>query len=381
MPDTLTLAHLRELLACEADPSVSLFMPTTPGGQGTAKDIIRLKNLLTEAEGLLIERGLRSVEARQMLAPIAELEKSREFWIGSQTGLAIFLSSEMTRMFRLQTEFEPSVVVSDRFRIRPLLSAARAEQRFFILALSQNEAKLYAANRESIEAVDVPGLPRDKRSALNLDDADRGSQMHSGMRVGEGKQSAVFHGHGGTPESHKAELAAYFREVDKVLARHLGDSEVPLLLACVGYLAPIYRQANSYRALHPAVLEGNAEYDEPQQLLQRAWTIMEEHFDQTRRAAASRYEANLGTGKAVDDLDAIAQAAVDGRIAVLFQDPNAKLCGKVMDGSTVMVTGDVRDLDLIDWTARTTLSNGGEVYPTTDLVLPTSSPLAAILRY
>ena len=95
--------------------SISIFMPTYKVGAEIKQNPVRLKNLLHKAEGDLAKVVSRRVEAKRFLAPIQKLLSNELFWQHSSDGLAIFLSQDMLRYYRVPLNLEELVVVSDRF--------------------------------------------------------------------------------------------------------------------------------------------------------------------------------------------------------------------------------------------------------------------------
>ncbi len=163
----------------------------------------------------------------------------------------------------------------------------------------------------------------------------------------------------------------------------LGSTGPPLLLACVDYLSPIYRRANTYDQLLDETLSGNQDYEPTRSLHQRALELLSPEAAYPARAkAVDRYRQLAGTKKVSEDIREVVAAAIQGRVDVLLCDPGALLLG-VHDPDTneVKVTGIEDDEDLVDLAAVETLKHRGEIYSLVDLGVPTNSPAAAILRY
>ena len=76
--DVLTMSDLRNLASIESGRCVSIYMPTHPVGREGQQDAVRLKNLVAAAEQQLIERGMRGVEARELLKPVLKLPHDRD---------------------------------------------------------------------------------------------------------------------------------------------------------------------------------------------------------------------------------------------------------------------------------------------------------------
>ena len=67
------------------------------------------------------------------------LFEDEQFWLHPGNGLALFRSPDMFRTYWLPTSLKEQVVVTDHFYLKPLLPFIVDDERFYILALSQEE--------------------------------------------------------------------------------------------------------------------------------------------------------------------------------------------------------------------------------------------------
>ena len=380
--ETFDRTRLQRLTNHGEPPCVSLFFETHPAGKSGEQDAIRLKNLLREAERQLTGHWMRAAHARQLLDGAARLPGDSSFWSKRRNGLAVFVAPNMLETYRLPMSFAEQVAVADRFRVRPLLPLLEHQLAFFLLTISENQVAFYTVDEQSIEKIDVPGMPVNLATLLNYVGADRGSQVHSGARDAWGKQAAVFHGQGGQPDTKQEERLAYCAEIDKSVAAWLGESTTLLLVAGVESLVALYRKKNSYKYLLGETLAGNHDYDSEYALHNAAWRLVRPLFQSNSRQAAARYRERMGSQLVSDNGSGVVTAAIQGRVDALFYDPKAELFGEVdAEGVTVRVTGAETDEDLVDLAAVRTLRYGGTIHSMTDQDLPTNSPLAAVLRY
>ncbi len=95
---------------------------------------------------------------------------------------------------------------------------------------------------------------------------------------GFGANETVYHGHGGPSDRVKTDAVRFFQRVDSVVGRVLRGQRAPLVLACVGYLAPLYEVANSFRHLVKGTVPGNPDRWNEDELREHAWTIVEPYF-------------------------------------------------------------------------------------------------------
>ena len=381
--DTIRIEDLSQLANRQDATAISIYLPTHLAPDAR-QDSIRLKNLLDRAQDELQARGMRRSEAEQLLAAARGLPDNAEFWKGLCQGLAIFVTPQVFYAYRLPLSFTESLTIHRRLMIKPLLPAADRGERFLLLALSQNQVRLFESRHDQIRAIKVPSLPKNKSDALNYDGADRGEQVHAAMNISLGKQAGVFHGQGVIKDTAKADITQFFRAVQRTLDPVLRGESAPLLLAGVDYLLPLFRQACSYPHLLERHLSGNCDFLTEHQLHERGWEVMRPFFDRPRREAMEKLHALLGTGKASADVAEIAAAAVAGKIETLFIDDRQTQLGTVDAKSGKAVLCDFafsNSEDLVNLAACESLNRGATVYAARPGELPALSPVGAIFRY
>jgi hypothetical protein len=192
----------------------------------------------------------------------------------------------------------------------------------------------------------------------------------------------VFHGQGGRPDTAKADKQAYCAAIDKSVSKWLGQSTRPLLLACVGSLADIYRNVNSYKHLLAQTMAGNHDHRGLAELRKAAIEFATPFLDKGVTEVATKFRQLSGTRLASDELGQVLAAASQGRAEYLLYDPAAEVYGKYDAASGhVDVTGEENHADLVDIAAIQTLMHGGTIHATGGEEAPSSQPLAVLLRY
>jgi hypothetical protein len=365
---------------------VSIFMPTHRAGPETQQDPIRLKNLLGQAEERLVAAGLRPPEAQARLEPASKLVQDGLFWQRQSDGLALFVSRDIDRHYRLPFHFEELVVVTERFHIKPLLPLLSGDGRFYVLALSQGEARLLQGTRYGVSELDLEGVPTSLAKALYFDDPERRLQFHtaSGPSGGRGSRPAMFHGQGAPSQDQKDDILRYFQKLDTGVQEWLAGEQAPLVLAGVDYLFPLCREANTHPHLLEEGIEGNPDNLSAQELHQQAWTIVQPCFLEEQEVAAQRYRQAADTEGASDNLSEIVPAAYHGRVETLFVALGLQHWG-TFDPATneVRIHQDAKacDQDLADLAAVQTFLHSGSVYAVEPEQMPTEASLAALFRY
>jgi hypothetical protein len=383
--DTFGASELRRLTGTGHGTCISIFMPTHAAGRDGQQDVLRLKNLTAKAERDLLEQGMRSPEVRKLLQPVRDLPGEPSFWEKRSQGLALFVADGVFDRFRVPLSLDEAVVVNQRFQVKPLVPLLNANERYYLLAFSQNRVRFFKGDHSGCHETAVEGLPESMAKALNYDQVSRSLQVHSGQRGSDyGKQGAVFHGQGDEGDIAKEELAKYFRLIDAALHPVLRNKQTPMILAAVHYLLPIFRDVSTYPHIARGDLVGNPDHLSDHELHARAWPLVTAWSEVNQATAAAKYQQLAGTGKTADDLHQILPAACQGQIETLFVDRGAHRWGSFdVQTSEVHLNGQVEKQpadDLLDLAAVQTLLNRGTVYSVNTEKCP-SPPICAVLRY
>jgi hypothetical protein len=312
--DLLSTDDLRRLAEVEG-PCVTLYLPTAPFGPGTRSGPSRLHHLAGQAAGRLEGAGVTPEDAEAILAPVRELADDETFWQHQSEGLALFVARDFFDGFRLPTSLSDQVVVGDAFRLLPLVVHVAADSRFYILALTQNDVRLFEATRDTVSQLDLGGIPASLEDALPEAVAERQRGVHSIGALGK-----VTHGQGTEADYDKAALERYFRAIDEPLTKRLGTRGRPLVIAGVAYYLPIYRAVSKYPAVWKHAVEGSPERSSAQQLHDAAWPLVAGHFSEAADLELARYREAAGKGRTVSGTDQTLAAALEGKVETLFLD-------------------------------------------------------------
>ena len=374
----LSREELRTLIESPQQPMVSIYMPAHRTGD-SEQDPIRLKNLLRDAENQLISNGIHMQDASKLLKPAQQLLSDSYFWQHQGDGLAIFLSPEIFQYYRVPHSFQELVVVAERFHIKPLLPLFSEDGAFYILAVSQNRVRLLQCTRYYVREVTPEAVPESLAEALKYDQPEKQLQSHT-----TGRGSAIFHGQGLGKDDDKVNILRYFQQVDHGLHELLREERVPLVIAAVDYLHPIYREANTYAHLLEEAIEGNPDELSAEELQERAWAIVQPYFERGRADALEQYGEAVSKGLATNDVRQAVLAAYDGRVSTLFVALDIQQWGAFdLESRKIHLYEEKRRgaEDLLDFTAIHTLTKGGTVYAVEPEQVPGKTPIAALFRY
>lgn len=382
--DILTIEQLKELSQERKDWCLSLFMPAHRAGPAVEQDRIRFKNLLTMAEEKLAGLGWKNRDIATFVKPAMDLLQLSDFWQNQSDGLAIFLASDELHTFRLPIRFTEFVLISNRFHMKPLLPVFTESLAFKILALSQNEVKLFDCTSLHIEEYDLAAKIPNYAEAMQFDNFMKQTQFHTGTsRSAGGERAGMYFGHD-PKDDEKSYILNWLYKLTGALAEYLRDDQTPIVLAGVKALLPMFEQANDALPTLKEYIVGNPEEKNPQELHQNGVAILQKKVLNEIEIEKNRYYDLSTKELTTSEVETIVSAAYHGRIDVLFYAPDNHLWGRYdpqSGGVEQHALYQAGDDDLIDIAAVTTILRGGKVYQLAEDEMPDQKKLAAVFRY
>jgi hypothetical protein len=366
--DIPTRAQVDQLLDNRRPASVSIYLSTDPVSSGQAERI-ELGNLASEAERQLVEAGTAKAEVAAVADSIADLVDDSEFWRFQARSLAVFVTPDSARTFRLPNRLKAAVEVSDRFHVKPLLRALTFPQVALVLALAQGSVRLIeVAPDVEPGPVDVPDLPSDVASWVGK----------SSIR-----DRAPTRRLQGT-EGQKVRMRQFARGVDQALRPLLTGLGVPLIIAAAEPLDSIYRSVSTYPLLAASSITGNPETKSDAELADAARTILDELNAAVLGDMHELYRRRESESRAAADLAVIARAATFGAVDTVLVDIDVTVPGSVDDETGAIdlsEADDAVDYGVVDEIVRRVWRTGGTVLAVRQEEVPGGGPAAAILRH
>lgn len=385
-PDTrmnpIGIAGLERLTRAATPPCVSIYIPATPIAEQARAERLLLRGALDEADDELGRLGTDRRTREELLAPGRTLAARRDREPLPGTGLVLFLWKGGSRSLETGTPRERLVVVGQRLHVRPLLERAVAPDRFVLVSIRERGVRLFSGDRDGLVPMASDDVPQELREVVGFDHRPTSLQMHSqGPRAGAGARSAVFHGQGAGVDDHADERTRYLRAVDRALVPALRGMRCPVVLAAAEPVATTFRRLSGIPGLLATGIPQAAAPGAESALHARAWPLVRDQLGRATRGLVDRVRQGLGTGRVIQQPDAVFRAAVEGRVADLLCATAACLWADPENPTQLHTAREAGDLDLIDMSAVETLRHGGEVRFVDKDDMPTDgSPVAAVLR-
>jgi hypothetical protein len=374
-------SDLDELVATEAQPAVSLYLPTHVAGREIRQDPIRLKNLLASAAERLATAH-RAAEIDDLLAPARRLIDDGVFWRHQQQGLAIFLARGFERIHRLPISVPEAMLIGSHFHIKPLLPLLDDAGPFWVLMISASHTRLYQGSRWGF--AECQGLDLPQGIAAVWGETDYQETQYASP-VGRRGTLAHAQSFGDAPdELRKTELVELLRRVAAAVEPYVKRRAAPVILAARAEIRGHFREIAGWREIQHEGISENPDALADDELHRRAYALVEPKVGEARAAALARLNTLLAAGKATTRPEEIVKAARYARVEMLFLNGDKHLWGRFEETEDRVVahgTAAEDDVDLLDYAALMTLRQGGAVMLVGPTDLPPHSLTAAILRY
>jgi hypothetical protein len=390
--DTLNDNLLTALLGEQQSPCVSIYIPTTRATRDTDKNRIAFKDALKQAGESLKKMGVNTddhaeptTEAEKVFAKLSALDHDSAFWAHQYEGLAVLVSPDRWHLLRLGRPVKTTVSVADSFHIKPLIRIMQSADRFQVLALTQQSVRLLEGDRDHLDEVQLhPKVPQAVAEALGAETDDQHLTVAS---YGGIRGAAQVHGQKDNKDERDKDLERYFRAVDKAIwEHHSRPAGVPLILAADVDYHHRFREVSKNTNLADDGIKINPDsvkVDE-NRLLEEARQLMRPQRHARVDKALEDLGLGLSRGLGSTEPDAIAEAAVQGKIATLILDADKQLGGKLNPTTGKLDRQDMADPDtddVFDDIAERVLRSDGRVIVIPTDLHPHDSGIAAIYRY
>ncbi|MGV8880462.1 MAG: hypothetical protein ACOH2A_15700 [Sphingobacteriaceae bacterium] len=380
----LTDDLMPELLSVNAGTCISLYMPTHRTHPDNLQDPILFKNLLKKLEQSLLQQYSAS-EASILLQPFVALESNKEFWNHTMDGLAMLSAGDTFEIIGLPVATEELTVVADSFHTKPLRKYLQSLERYYVLGLSLRDYHIYEGNRHSLTELAIPaGIPKNVEEALGDELTDKHSTVAS--YGGSGAESGnMHHGHGGKADEVDIDAERFFRFVAKTINDHYSSpSGLPLILAALPEHHHLFHKVSNILSLLPAGIDVNPKSVKTDELVKRAWKVMEPYYNGIINKACDVYQQAKSKGMGSDDISDVAAAAAAGRVDTLLIEANRQIPGKVINDTGSIEKGDLENPimdDLLDDLGELVTKMGGKVMVIPPEKMPTQTGIASVFRY
>ncbi|MFI0349883.1 hypothetical protein [Actinomadura sp. 9N407] len=362
--DAVTLSELRKP---RAYPAVSVLMPTGRRAPENRQDPIRLRNLLAEVRHRLkddaeVAPGTADEVIRGLERAASELDPRR-----AADGLVLFAAPDgENHAFTIDQPVDERVIVDTGFATRDLVAAFTRTPRYWLLVLSDQQARLWDGVSHELTEVTRGGFPM---APEEFEEEGEGRRSRRGQHADERHQRLM-------------------RDVLARLGTVLARDRRPVIVAGVVRHQSYFDDMAGPGVTVAGRIDGSYEDASAGTLAQLAQPVLRAYEDLQEVAVLAELEAARGFQRYAAGLPEVARLVEEGRGEHLVVERGYYQPGVKSGGDTIPVEGRVGCLkghgvvdDLVDNVIEDALEYGGEITFVSDGFLVDHDRIALVTRY
>jgi len=383
---TLNEDQFKELSNKTGNLVISIYSPTSKQSTDNYQaDKTQFKNKLREiGKELGTVQKLEEIEIKKALAPAYALLDNLDFWQNNDKMLATFIIDGEIEQYRLPKYLDkPIHLVGKRPFLLPMVSELNNDGDFYLLHLDMERIQLFEGSRNTFKEVELDG----EEIPISYAEEEANTEFQ-GIRKRQGSvgSGGEFAAHGEGPGEERKQLVQnYIHRMANKLDKKLNENPLPLYLAGLDYLIPMFQQASKYQYLkanHMGRLNGTS----INEIHKKAWALAENHFleEKNRRREDFGFKASRNLAISQDH-EKLIKAALTGGVDTLLVNTNHQHFWGSFDEDEFKIKFDQGPTGenhcLVDEAAMKVIDAGGKVYMVATEDMPNESLVAGTLRY
>ena len=313
--------ELRLMKHTENDICVSIIVPTPKLSFERNEDAKEVQVAIEKAKNEL-QLKYPKIKIRLLLQSLDELYHNIKFNNNSK-GIGLFVSKQ-TRQFRhFYFDVKERVMISNEFDIRDWLYQIYYLTPYFLLLISEKEAKLFLGQINDLTEIKDRRFPFHYEEGYNYHKPSRGASFK--------KQSFVKEFERDKTELQEIHLKSFLREVEEALNKYASDGTPIIVCGTVKNIA-YFKQINRNKEI-VGKIEGNYSYTSIHELGSLAWKVMKNHLDEEKKRIVEGIHEKSMNGVITTGIYDIWKAVQEGRGLQLIVEKDLSMPGYLLKGN------------------------------------------------
>lgn len=316
---------LKKLKNLTSENSITIILNTHRTFPDNQKDALLLKNLVKEAENRLLN-DFSEKEVRGLTDKLNTLANSIDHRQNLES-LILFVNKDIAEFIRLPIPVEDRVVIDHTFATRDLIRGLHHRANYYILVLSQDEARLIEASDDKV--IKELGAPFPFKNEL-------AQTSYKAEPSDAGRLRNL--------------TAEFFNQVDKVVNQARKDHPLPVLISSDQQNYHEYLKiADQPETIFDIFLNRSRQTEKDYVIVSDAWKMVQEYYIKKNNDRKTELQKAVSSNKFLSDTNEIYRAIKEGRVQTLFIEQGLFQPAVIEDDSIVYVQDDKRaDKDVID---------------------------------
>jgi hypothetical protein len=276
-----------------------------------------------------------------------------------------------------QFHVEEKVMVGDNFELRDLLYKVNYSDPYYVLLLTENNAKLFTGVWNELHEITNEQWPMEYEEEYSYNPPSQ-STSYAGYSHVKGFEKDKS-------ELEEIRFKSFFRNADKSLSTYL-TGNIPLIVLGVEKELSWFEYVSANKNHIIAQFPGSYPHANSKQLADIAWPLMQAHLQHKRQQLVKEFEEKIGEGLGTVGIQEIWRAAKEGRGLKLLVEKDYRCPGFVEQEAYHLFLHPPQNAhrivaDAVDDIIETVLEKKGQVFFVDPGMLKDFQRIALITRY
>jgi hypothetical protein len=316
MKNHMQADNILAMLQARDNICISIIIPTHRLSPERQIDPIEARKVISKAKEYVLQR-YKNEKIKNLVDAIDELYGEVDF-VHVNYGLGIFVSQTVRQLIYFSFPVQEKIIVGDSFEVRDLLYEMNYSSRYYFLAITEKNARLYEGQLSHLIEVKDHNFPKEYREEYLYEHPSRGnSYVGHAFTKGAEKDKSILE---------EIRHQQFFRDVDELLDDYL-HTDIPLIVSAVSKELASFKKVSRHATKIIASIEGNYTYIAPAELEKKVWETFRHTVDESKMRLLKEYEEKTGAGLGVEGLEEVWKATSEGRGFKLLVEKDFKKTG------------------------------------------------------
>ena len=367
--------ELLSMLKDKGNICVSIIVPTHRLSPERRVDKLKVERAIDNAK-LFLRSSYAEPKIKPLLQALDELYQEIDF-THNKDGVGLYISSNIKLAVQFSFPVEEKVMVGDNFELRDLLYKEYYAKPYYVLLLSEKQARLFEGRWDAMTEVRDKTFPKEHKEEYIYNPPSQST-------------SYAGYSHVKSFEKDKSELEAirfkdFFRHADELLNDYLvGDK--PLIVLGIEKELAWFESISEHKQNIIGKIAGSYNHSSLKQIVEKVWPVMSSHLNNERVLLIEEFIEKIGQHLAVSGIQEVWQAAREGKAFKLLVEKDYQSPGFVDKDSYRLYLHPSQEphkilADAVDDVIEMVLEQNGQVCFVDNGMLKDYQGIALITRY
>ena len=354
---------------------ISVIVPTHRTSPDRRVDKPEVEEAIDKAKQLL-QIKYPEKDIKPLLQSLDDQLEAIDF-VHNTEGIGLYISPGVKVIVHFPFPVEEKIMVDNNFEIRDLLYKLNYDQPYYVLMLTEKEAKLFEGSWNNLSEIKGDHWPWKYEDEYVYSKPARSSSFagHAHVKIFEKDKTELEH----------IRFTNFFREIDKKLNDCLMNN-TPLIILAPERENSLFEKISMHRKNIIHKIHGSYGYENLKSISDIVWPGMYEHLQTERKQLINEFKEMIGEHRGISGIQSVWEATKEGKALKLLVEKDYRCPGFVTENDYNLYLRPPNAThktlpDAVDELIETVLQKNGKVYFTDNDWLKDYGRIALITRY